>query len=126
MGKDAVHIYLYIIILIHKKYNGCLLNNMNGSRKDYNYNKSDRGKQIPFDFIYTWNLKTRTNEQKSSPLIILIRALHSIKLTNDSLYFIYFTFWGVDFFQCFFFNHLLYFSFFLFLYLLLFSKSMGT
>ena len=25
--------------------------------------KSDRERQIPYDFAYTWNLKNKTNEQ---------------------------------------------------------------
>ena len=37
---------------------------MDGPREYYaNWNKSDRERQIPYDFTYMWNLKNKINEQ---------------------------------------------------------------
>lgn len=33
------------------------------------WNKSDRERQVPYDISYTWNLKTKTNEQISNKRI---------------------------------------------------------
>ena len=36
---------------------------MDGPREHYaKGNKSDRERQIPYDFTYVWNLKSKTNE----------------------------------------------------------------
>ena len=53
------------ILLSHKKeLNLAICDNMDGSRGYYDkWNKSDTERQIPYDFIYKWNLKHKTNEQ---------------------------------------------------------------
>ena len=38
---------------------------MDGPRSFYDeQNKSEREKQIPYDFTYMWNLKNKVNEQQ--------------------------------------------------------------
>ena len=43
---------------------------MDGSRgHDAKWNKSDRERQIPYDFTYAWNLKNKINKQNRNRLI---------------------------------------------------------
>ena len=52
------------ILLSHKKeYNLAICDNMDGPRGYAKWNKSDRKRQILYDFTYMWNLKNKTNEQ---------------------------------------------------------------
>ena len=56
--------YLHKMDFSHKKeWNNAIYSNMDGPR-DYQikWSKSDRQKQISYDFIYIWNLKNDTNE----------------------------------------------------------------
>ena len=44
----------------------CICSNTNGSRGYYaKWNKSDREGQIPYDFVYMWNLKNKTKTQQT-------------------------------------------------------------
>ena len=68
-----VYIYTYMCVYIYahtveyylaiKKWNHVICSNMIGP-KDYHtkWSKSDRERQIPYDFTYMWNLKFNTNE----------------------------------------------------------------
>ena len=59
-------LYIYNGILFSHKNNEILsiCDNMDGPWGHYaKWNKSDREKQIPYDFIYMWNL---TSKQKTS------------------------------------------------------------
>ena len=53
------------ILLSHKKeWNPAICHKRDGSRVYYaKWNKSDRERHIPSDFIYMWNLKNKTKEQ---------------------------------------------------------------
>ena len=46
-----------------KEWNNIVCSNMDGPR-DYHtkWSQSERGKQIPYDITYMWNLKYDTNE----------------------------------------------------------------
>ena len=47
-----------------KEGNPAICNNMDGLRGYYaKWNKSDKERQILYDFTYMWNLKNKTNEQ---------------------------------------------------------------
>ena len=63
MDKDMVHIYNGILLSHKKEWNNAICSNMDGPR-DYHttWSKSDRGRQIPYDIIYLWNLKYDTNK----------------------------------------------------------------
>ena len=56
----------YIIqwnITHRKEWNLAICYNMDGTRGHYaKWNKSDRGRQTPFDFTYMWNLKNKTKQ----------------------------------------------------------------
>ena len=58
-----VYIYTMEYYSAKKKWNNAICSNMDGPR-DYHtkWNKSDRGRQIPYDITYTWNLKYDTSE----------------------------------------------------------------
>ena len=46
-----------------KRMKSCHLQDMDGARVYYaKQNKSVRESQIPYDFIYMWNLKNKTHE----------------------------------------------------------------
>ena len=48
---------------IRPEWNIAICDNMDGPRGYYaTWNKSDRERQIPYDFTYMWNLKNKTNE----------------------------------------------------------------
>ena len=71
-GLKRCEIYIYIhthneILLNHKKTrNLAICNNVDESRGYYvKWNKSDRERQIPYDFTYMWNLKNKTNKTES-------------------------------------------------------------
>ena len=54
----------------NKEWNQAICNNMDGpSGQCAEWNKSDRERQIPCDFTYTWNLKYNTNKQNGNRLI---------------------------------------------------------
>ena len=54
----------YIYYSAIKRMKPCHCNNMNRPRGYYaKWNKSDRERQIPYDFTYMCNLKHKTNEQ---------------------------------------------------------------
>ena len=59
---NILHIYYvyYNGILLSNKKNNVICSNIDGPR-DYN-TKSDRERQISYDFTYTWNLKCNINE----------------------------------------------------------------
>ena len=49
---------------IKKQWNTTICDNMDGPRRYYaKWNKSDRERQISYDFIYKWNRKNKINEQ---------------------------------------------------------------
>ena len=51
-------------LAIKKEWNFAICNNMDEPRRHYaKWNKSDRERQIPYDFTYMWNLKSKTNEE---------------------------------------------------------------
>ena len=48
---------------IKKEWNNAICSSMDGPRDDHTkWNKSERGRQIPYDITYMWNLKYDTNE----------------------------------------------------------------
>ena len=53
------------ISLSHKKeWNLAIFNNIDGPREHYaKWNKSDRERQILYDFTYRWTLRNKTKEQ---------------------------------------------------------------
>ena len=65
---DCVYLYTHVqmqwsITQLQKRMKSCTCNNMDKSRGYYaKCNKSDRERQILYDFIYMWNLN-KTNEQ---------------------------------------------------------------
>ena len=65
--EDVEHTYIYNGILLSylkKEQNLAICNNMDGPRGYYaKWDKSDRERQRLYDFTYTWNLKSKTNEQ---------------------------------------------------------------
>ena len=62
--EDVAYTYNGILLSHKKEWNLTLCDNMDGPRKYYaKWNKSDRERQIPYDFTYMWNLKNKTNEQ---------------------------------------------------------------
>ena len=64
MDREVV-VYIHNgILLSHKNdWNNAICNNMDGPR-DYHtkWSKSEKERQIVYDIIYMWNLKTDTNE----------------------------------------------------------------
>ena len=49
---------------IKKEGNLAIYNNMDGPRGYYaKWNKSDKERQIPYDFTHMWNLKNKINKQ---------------------------------------------------------------
>ena len=58
-----VHIYNGILLSHKKEWNNAICSNIDATG-DYHtkWSKSERGKQIPYDFTYMWNLKYDTNE----------------------------------------------------------------
>ena len=62
LRKCGVGIYSRILPSDKKKWNLATCENI-GRPRGYYANKSDRGRQIQYDFTYMWNLKTKTNEQ---------------------------------------------------------------
>ena len=59
-----IYIYNGILLSHTKEWNCAICDNMGGPRGYYTkWSKSDRERQIPYDFIYMWNLKNKTNEQ---------------------------------------------------------------
>ena len=63
MGKeDVVHIYNGILLSHKKEWNNAICRNMDATRDYTKWSKSERGKQIPYDITYMWNLKYDTNE----------------------------------------------------------------
>ena len=68
MDKDEViyiYIYIKVILLSHEKeWNLAICDNMDGPRGYYaKWNKSNRERQIPYDFTYMCNLKDKTKKQ---------------------------------------------------------------
>ena len=66
--EDVVYINTHthngILLSYKEERNLAIYDNMNGPRGYYvKRNKSDRERQIPYDFTYTGNLKYKTNEQ---------------------------------------------------------------
>ena len=60
-------IYIYKrILLSHKKWNLAICYSMDRPSGYYaTCSKSDRERQIPYDFTYMWNLKNETNKMKT-------------------------------------------------------------
>ena len=58
-----VHTENGILLSQEKEWNNAICNNMDGPR-DYHtkWSKSEKERQIVYDIIYMWNLKTDTNE----------------------------------------------------------------
>ena len=66
MNKEyIICVYIYGILFSHiKEWNLAICNNMDGPTGQYaKWNKSDRERQMPYDFTYMWNLENKTNEQ---------------------------------------------------------------
>ena len=64
--EDLVYVYLIVYTLLshEEEWNPPICNNMDGPRGYYaKWNKSDRERQILYDFIYMWNVKYNSNEQ---------------------------------------------------------------
>ena len=63
MDKDVVYIYKGILLSHKKEQINAIFSNTDGPR-DYHtkWSKSQRGRQIPYDRSYMWNLKYDINE----------------------------------------------------------------
>ena len=61
--KDVVYINTMKYYSVIKEWNNAICNNMDVP-KDYHikWSKSERETQMPYNIIYTWNLKYGTNE----------------------------------------------------------------
>ena len=61
--EDLVYIHNGILLSHKNDWNNAICNNMDGPR-DYHtkWSKSEKERQIVYDIIYMWNLKTDTNE----------------------------------------------------------------
>ena len=61
--KKMWYIYIQWNISHQKEWNNAICSNMDGPR-DYHTkgSKSERGRQIPYDITYMWNLKYDTNQ----------------------------------------------------------------
>ena len=61
--EEVVHPYSGILLSHKKESNNAICSNRDGPR-DYHTkgSKSDKERQIPYDIVYTWNLKHGTNE----------------------------------------------------------------
>ena len=58
MDKEDVHIHNVVLLSHKKEWNLAIYNNMDGPREYYaKWNKSDRERQIQYDFTYMGNLK---------------------------------------------------------------------
>ena len=56
--EDVVYIHNGILVGSKKKWNLAICSNMDGPKGYYaKWNKSDRERQILYDFTYMWNLK---------------------------------------------------------------------
>ena len=66
MDKEGeVYIHYWILLSHKKEWNLAICSNMNGPEGYYaKWNKSDREKQILYDFTYMWTLKTKANKTK--------------------------------------------------------------
>ena len=56
------------ILLSHKnEWDLAICNNMDGPKGYYaKWNKPEKERQIPYNFIYMWNLKNKTNKQNKT------------------------------------------------------------
>ena len=73
-GVSIIHIYIHTYIYTHththtmnttqpkKEWNNAICHNVDATR-DYHtkWSKSERERQIPYDVIHMWNLKSDTN-----------------------------------------------------------------
>ena len=64
MDKDLVYLYNRTLFGHKKRIKSAIGNNMDGPR-GYNakWNKSDRERQISYDFTHMWDLRNKTNKQ---------------------------------------------------------------
>ena len=61
--EDVIYIYNGLLLNHKKEWKFAICNNMDGPRGYYaKWNKSDRERQIPYNFIYVWNLKSKNKE----------------------------------------------------------------
>ena len=59
-----VHIYNGILLGHKKEWNFTICDNTDGPRGYYaKWHKSDRERQIPYDFTYMWNIKSKISKQ---------------------------------------------------------------
>ena len=63
MDKNYVYMYNGILLSHKKAWALAICNNMVGST-GFNAKWSKSEKQVLYDFICTWNLKNKTNEQR--------------------------------------------------------------
>jgi len=69
MDKDVIYVYNGILLSHKKGWDLAIGDNMGGPRGYYaKWNKSERKRQIPYDFIYMWYLKNKTNKQTKNRL----------------------------------------------------------
>ena len=63
--EEEVHIYHGILLSYKKEKNLAICNNIDGTRGYCTeWSKSDRERQMLYDFTYMWNLKSKINKQK--------------------------------------------------------------
>jgi len=63
--KGVVYIHNGILLSHKKQWDLIICNNKNGPRGYYaKWNKSDKERQIPYDFTYIWNLRNKTNKKQ--------------------------------------------------------------
>ena len=56
--EDGVHIYEGILLSHEKEWNNAIGSDMDAPRDDHTkWSKSDKGRQIPYDISYMWNLE---------------------------------------------------------------------
>ena len=64
--EDAAHIYNGIFVCHKKEWNFAICDNMDELGGHYaKWNKSDRERQIFYDFTCMWNLKNKTNRTET-------------------------------------------------------------
>ena len=65
--EDVVHILNGILSSHSKEWNLAICENMDGPWGHYaKWNKSDRERQMPYDLVFMWKLKNKTNIQRTN------------------------------------------------------------
>ena len=61
--EDVVHVHNGVLLSHKTEQNNAICSNMDATRGYHTrWSKPERKRQIPYDIIYMWNLKSDTNE----------------------------------------------------------------